>query len=82
MDASARKLWGVDVVLSQGLGAKTGLVLGDGAVTVDHDGRVDTAWTDAVSDDFMKNFVRCRVEGRFGVSVNQPGAVVKVATAA
>ena len=32
-----------------------------------------------VSDAFA-NQVRCDVEGRFGVSVNQPGAVVKVAT--
>ena len=70
------------MVLSQGLGLKTGLVIGSDAVTIDHDGRVDTAWSDAVSDDFTKNFVRARVEGRFGVSVNQPGAIVKVATAA
>ena len=35
-----------------------------------------------VSDAFAKNQVRCHVEGRFGVSVNQPGAVVKVTTAA
>ena len=34
------------------------------------------------ADDFAHNFIRCRVEGRFGVSVNQPGAVVKVATTA
>ena len=34
----------------------------------------------SVSDAYAKNQVRCDVEGRFGVSVNQPGAVVKVAT--
>ena len=49
---------------------------------VDHDGAVEVKWSDVVSDDFAHNFIRCRVEGRFGVSVNQPGAVVKVATAA
>ncbi len=49
---------------------------------VDHDGAVEVKWSDMVSDDFAHNFIRCRVEGRFGVSVNQPGAVVKVATAA
>ena len=43
MDATARRLWGVPVVLNQGLGAKTGLVIGPDAVTIDHDGRVDTA---------------------------------------
>jgi len=31
----------------------------------------------SVSDDVSKNQVRCHVEGRLGVSVNQPGAVVK-----
>ncbi|MBV5244340.1 HK97 family phage prohead protease [Mycolicibacterium sp. PAM1] len=82
VDPVARRLWGVPVVLNQGLGAKTGLVIGDGALTVDHDGQVEVKWSDAVSDDFLKNQVRCRVEGRFGVSVNQPAAVVKVATAA
>lgn len=82
IDPIARRLWGVPVVLNQGLGEDVGLVIGDGAVTVDHDGQVDVRWSDAVSDDFAKNQVRCRVEGRFGVSVNQPAAVVKVATAA
>lgn len=82
IDPVARRLWGVPVVLNQGLGAKTGLVLGTDAVTVDHDGHVDVRWSEAVSDDFAKNQVRCRVEGRFGLSVNQPGAVVEVATAA
>lgn len=82
IDPVARRLWGVPVVLNQGLGAKTGLVIGDGAVTVDHDGAVDTRWSENVGTDFTANFLRCRTEGRFGVSVNQPGAVVKVATAA
>jgi hypothetical protein len=36
VDPVGRRLWGVNVVLSQGLDAKTGLVIGDGAVTVDH----------------------------------------------
>jgi hypothetical protein len=70
------------VVLNQGLGAKTGLVIGDVAVTVDHDGLVDIRWSDSVASDFTQNFVRCRVEGRFGVSVTQPSAVVKVGTQA
>ena len=82
VDPVTRRLWGVPVVLNQGLGDDVGLVIGDGAVTLDHDGKVEVKWSDAVSDDFSKNQVRCRVEGRFGVSVNQPGAVVQVATAA
>ena len=51
-------------------------------MTVDHDGQVDIRSSDAVSDDFAQNQVRCRVEGRFGLSVNQPGAIVDDATAA
>lgn len=82
IDSVARRLWGVPVVLNEGLGAETGLVIGQDAVTLDHDGAVDVRWSENVADDFAKNFLRCRVEGRFGVSVNQPAAVVKVATAA
>ena len=51
-------------------------------MVVDTDGKFEVKWTDAVNDDVAKNQVRCRVEGRFGVSVSQPGAVVKVGTAA
>ena len=69
------------VVINNTLGAKVGLVIGEGAVIVDHDGRIETKWTDAIDDDVLKNQVRCRVETRAGVSVAQPGAVVKVATA-
>ncbi len=82
VDPVARRLWGYPVVINNTLGAKVGLVIGENAVIVDHDGRIETKWTDAVDDDVLKNQVRCRVEGRFGVSVAQPGAVVKVATAA
>ncbi|MCW2591768.1 MAG: phage prohead protease, family [Mycobacterium sp.] len=82
IDPVARRLWGVPVVLNQGLGVKVGLILGKDAVTVHHDGAVDVRWSENVASDFAANFVRCRVEGRFGVSVNQPGAVVKVGTAA
>ena len=82
IDPVERKLWGCSVVINNTLGAKTGLVLGEGAVVIDHDGLIETKWTDSVDDDVLKNQVRCRVESRFGVSVMQPGAVVKVATAA
>lgn len=82
IDPVSRRLWGVPVVVNNTLGAKVGLVVGQGAVIIDHDGRIETNRTDSVNDDVLKNMVRCRVEGRFGVSVAQPGAVVKVATSA
>jgi HK97 family phage major capsid protein len=79
VDPVARRLW---VVVNNTLGPKVGLVIGAGSVIVDLDGRLETKWTDAANDDILKNQVRCRVETRAGVSVVQPGAVVKVATAA
>ena len=82
VDPVARRLWGAPVVLSQQLPADTALIIGDGAVTVDHDGVIDSRWSDAVGSDFKFNFLRNRTEGRFGVSVNQPAAVVLVETAA
>jgi hypothetical protein len=47
VDPVSRRLWGIPVVLNQGLGAKTGLVITTDAVTVDHDGVVDVSWSDA-----------------------------------
>lgn len=58
IDPVARRLWGVPVVLNQGLGAETRLLLGTDAVTLDHDGVVDVRWSESVSDDFAKNQVR------------------------
>ena len=81
VDPVARRLFGTPVVLSEQLGAGVGLVIGDGAVVVDHDGIVETLWSDAAGDLFQRNALACRVEGRFNVSVAQPLAVVKVETA-
>ncbi|MBJ7401598.1 HK97 family phage prohead protease [Mycolicibacterium sp.] len=81
VDPVARRLWGAPVVLSQQLPADTALIIGDGAVTVDHDGVIDSRWSDAVGSDFKFNFLRNRTEGRFGLSVNQPAACVLVETA-
>ncbi|WP_018180375.1 phage major capsid protein [Jongsikchunia kroppenstedtii] len=81
VDAVARRLWGVQTVVCGSLPAKTALMLDLSAVTVDSDGVIDTRWSDAVSDDFQKNYVRARTEGRFGLSVYKPMGVVKIATA-
>ena len=70
IDPVARRLWGVPMVLNQGLGNDVGLVIAQDAVTVDYDGAVKVKSSDAVSDDFANNQVRCRVGGLFGVSVN------------
>ncbi|ATD69188.1 MULTISPECIES: HK97 family phage prohead protease [Gordonia] len=82
VDAVTRKLFGVQAVVSNVLPAKTAALISNGAVAVDTDGNIETVWSDAVADDFAKNYVRCRVEGRFGVSVFRPAGIVKISTAA
>lgn len=82
VDAITRKLFGVQAVISNALPADTAVLLDSSAVSIDTDGMIDTRWSDAVSDDFVKNFVRCRVEGRFGLSVFKPAGIVSVETAA
>ena len=37
---------------------------------------------DRVNDDFSRNQIRCRMEGRFEIAVTRPEAIVKVATTA
>ncbi|MBF6233432.1 phage major capsid protein [Nocardia farcinica] len=81
VDRAARKLWGVPVTLSLGLPASTGLLLDLSAVGLSTDGDgIDTSWSENVSDDFAKNQLRARVEGRFELDVFQPLGVVKIAT--
>ncbi|WP_280215926.1 phage major capsid protein [Nocardia cyriacigeorgica] len=83
VDRAARKLWGVPVTLSLGLPASTGLLLDLSAVGLSTDGDgIDTSWSENVSDDFAKNQLRARVEGRFEVDVYKPLGVVKIATVA
>lgn len=82
VDAVARRLWGVQAVVSNVLPAKTALLLDNTAVSIDTDGVVDTRWSDAVATDFTSNHVRARCESRFGLSVFKPAGIVKIGTAA
>lgn len=82
IDAVTRRLFGVQAVVSAVLPAKTAVLLDGSAVSVDTDGQIDTRWSDAVGDDFERNYVRCRVEGRYGLSVFRPQGIVSIATAA
>ena len=82
LNATERRLWGVQAVVSNTLPADTAVLLERDAVSVDHDGVVDTRWSDAVASDFLANFVRCRVEGRFNISVYRPTGIVVIVTAA
>ena len=82
LDQGERKIWGLRAVLSTALPAKTALVLDPAAVSIDIIGPVQVEWTTESGELFARNQVQVRVEGRFGVSVYQPTAVFKVATAA
>ncbi|MDL9944979.1 HK97 family phage prohead protease [Gordonia sp. ABSL11-1] len=82
LDQGERRIWGLRAVLSTALPAKTALVLDPNAVSVDTVGGIDVEWSTESGELFARNQVQLRVEGRFGVSVYQPSAVVKVATQA
>lgn len=78
VDAAAQRLWGVPVVLSPTITVNVGAVLDTGTVAVNTDTQgVRLQWSEFDADDFVKNLLKVRAEGRFGVSVYQPSGVVK-----
>ncbi|SKD91907.1 HK97 family phage prohead protease [Mycobacteroides abscessus subsp. abscessus] len=83
VDPVERRLFGKRVVVATGaiLPAKTGLVVGGGSVELGTDGLVDVQFA-YVGDGFSRNQVVARAETRANVLVGQPGAIVKVGTAA
>lgn len=82
IDLMERKVWGLRAVLTTALPAETAVVLDPSAVSVDVVGSaVDIEW-DASGALFETNQMRVRVEGRFGLSVYRPEAIVRVETAA
>ncbi|WP_411815859.1 phage major capsid protein [Gordonia sp. SND2] len=82
-DPAEAKLWGVRVVVSTQLDAGEAFLLSDDSVKIyaDTGATVRTEW-DRTGDDFTKNAVRCRLEGRFEVGVSRPEAIVKIDTSA
>ncbi|WP_138841355.1 phage major capsid protein [Rhodococcus pyridinivorans] len=82
IDRAARRLWGVQVVVSTAPGAGNALLLDSTSVELVTDGSISVEWSDAVSDDFERNQKRVRVEGRFALDVFRPLGVVKIDTAA
>lgn len=78
---SERRLWGTRVVVAHNLPAKTAVIIGEDSVTLDHDGVISLKFSDSHADSFAKNEVVARAESRWGLSVLQPGAICKVATA-
>ncbi|QSE84084.1 phage major capsid protein [Rhodococcus koreensis] len=80
VDRAKRLVWGVPTVISNNLPAKTGVLLDTSAVTFVGDGRVAVEWNRFSG--FSTNEVEMRTEGRFGVALNSPLGVVKLATKA
>ncbi|GAA1732979.1 phage major capsid protein [Microbacterium paludicola] len=81
IDRAARKVWGSQVITSTGVPAGTALALDLDAATIDHDTRgVQVEWDR--SQGFKTNELIARVEGRFGLSVYRPDAIVEIDLAA
>jgi HK97 family phage major capsid protein len=78
VDSAARRLWGVPVSISTGVPAGTGWLLSNGVANLATDGRIDTEWSNAIADDFGRNQVRLRVEGRFDLAVTRPLGIVRL----
>lgn len=78
-DASARRLFGVPVVVSAAQALGVSHTVGRDAVALDTDGRgVSVQWSESSNaTDFEKNLIRARCEMRAALSVYQPAAIVK-----
>jgi HK97 family phage major capsid protein len=77
-DAAARRLWGTPLAVSNAVTAGTSYTLAAGAVglNVDNFG-VQIAWSETSNaDDWSKNMIRARCEGRYATSVFAPLGVV------
>jgi hypothetical protein len=77
---AARRLWGVPVTTA--VPAGTGYLLSSGVAQIATDGGLHTEWSSAINDDFGRNQVRLRVEGRFDLAVTRPLGIVKMALTA
>ncbi len=77
-DPASRRLFGVPVVVSNAQAAGVAHALATDAVSLDTDNRgVDVQWSETSNaDDFSKNLIRARCEGRFATSVYSPLGVV------
>jgi hypothetical protein len=73
-DPASRRLFGVPIVATVSEAAGVGHVLATDAVVVDTDSQgVGVQWSEnSNADDFSKNLIRARCEGRFGTSVLSP----------
>lgn len=77
-DPVARRLYGVPIVLTTAAAQGTAHTLSDGCAALDTDGTVAIQWSESSNaDDWSKNLIRARCEGRFATSIYRPLGVVK-----
>jgi len=78
-DAAARRLWGVPITVTNAQTAGVAHTLAQGAVGLNTDSQgVQIAWSEnSNADDWSKNLIRARCEGRYATSVFQPLGVVQ-----
>jgi HK97 family phage major capsid protein len=76
VDRAAQRLWSLRIAVSNAAPVGTGVLFDLGALAVTGDGSVRTQWSSGVADDFSRNQVRARCEGRFGLDVYRPSGIV------
>ncbi|WP_427115598.1 phage major capsid protein [Pseudarthrobacter scleromae] len=76
IDAEKRTAWGIPVALSTALVPNSYYLLGENSVAIGRDGGISTEWG-TPGDMFQRNQVQARTEGRFGLEVTRPQAIVK-----
>lgn len=81
VDSAARRLWGVPVTVTTAVPAGTGYLLSNGVAQLVTDGALQAEQSSSFADDFGRNQVRLRVEGRFDLAVTRPLGVVRLSLA-
>ena len=78
-DPVARRLWGIPITVTNAQTAGVAHTLAAGAVGLNTDSQgVQIAWSETSNaDDWSKNLIRARCEGRYATSVFQPLGVVQ-----
>jgi HK97 family phage major capsid protein len=78
-DPVARRLWGIPITVTNAQTAGVAHTLAQGAVGLNTDSQgVQIAWSETSNaDDWSRNLIRARCEGRYATSIFQPLGVVQ-----
>jgi hypothetical protein len=78
LGALPRRLWGTPLVVSTAVTAGVSYTVAQGAVGLNTDGRgAEVTWSESSNaDDWSRNLIRARCEGRYATSVFAPLGVV------